>query len=206
MRMLEPSFRGWSFALRLFLTGLILGSCISSNTYATPNDGVPASLVGVHHLGPDYLIYRFYINKIIGDNVGEGGGGGSRVCCITLPQKWQPSLTVDLRWAVDHIVRSTKPGVPETAEVEGIYQAQVPVEKYTKPGNFYVHFFPNGHARIVVTSISSHSENHPIRFNDVHAIETATKGNKIKALFNATETQERRKATDDAIKEFGGWR
>jgi hypothetical protein len=206
MWILKYSFLRWRFSLPLLLIGILAGSGISSEADATPNDTVPASLIGLHHLGPEYLIYRFYINKAIGDNIGEGGGGGSRICCVLLPKKWSPSLVVDVRWAVDHIVRSTKPEVPETAEVEGIYHAKVPVEPYGEAGDLYVHFFPNGQVRIVVSSSGPGAEDYPIKSNDMRAAQNAVKGEAVQALFTREENEERRKISDDARKKYGDWR
>lgn len=206
MWMMKSSFLRWCFSLPLLLTVILAGSGISSEANATSGDTVPASLIGLHHLGPEYLIYRFYVNKVIGDNIGEGGGGGSRICCVLLPKKWRPSLVVDVRWAVDHIVRSTKPGVPETAEVAGIYHAKVPVEPYSEAGDFYVHFFPNGLVRVVVASSGPGSEDYPIKSNDMQVTEKAVKGEAVPALFTPEENEERRKNSDDERKKYGDWR
>lgn len=185
---------------------MIFGPCMTLNSGAMANDSFPASVIGVHHLGSNYSIYRFHINKSIGDSVGEGGGGGGMVCCMTLPRRWQPSLSVDVRWAVDRIIRSNRLGVSDTAEAEGTYRAQVPVEQYTEPGDFYVHFFPNGRVRIVVTNIGSDSKQHPIRPTDKQAIRIATAGKRVETLFTAKEAAERQKAADRDRQKYGDWR
>jgi hypothetical protein len=156
-------------------------------------------------LGPEYLIYRFYVNKSIGDNINENGGGSSFVCCITLPRKWQPSLSVDVRWEVDHILKSTRADAPDTAELQGIYHAQVPVEEYKEVGNLYVHFFPNGRVRVVVSPFSSDSEEHPVRMKDMRALRRATKGKVVKGLFTPEEMAAYEKEASERNKQ-GGWR
>jgi hypothetical protein len=207
MRIFTSSFARRFLIITLFIfTGIIIRPYATSVSPARVNDGFPASLIGVHHLGADYSIYKFHINKSIGDSVGEGGGGGSMVCCMTLPRQWDASLSVDVRWAVDHIIRSVKTGQPDTTEVEGIYHAQVPVEKYTTPGDFYVHFFPNGRIRVAVTSMDSDSDEHPIRSGDMQALRTATAGKRIEALFTEEEVAERRKAAYSAREKYGDWR
>lgn len=200
------SFLKQHLILPLLTIGILLVLFVIPATHSKEYDNLPASLVGVHHLGPDYLIHKFYINKSISDNISEGGGGGSMVCCISLPRKWRSTLVVDVRWEVHHIIRSTVPTVSETAELEGIYHAQVPVEQYTESGDFYIHFFPNGRVRVVVSPITSDGEQHPIRSGDAHASESATKGIAAKALFNVAETAERERKPNGTRKEYGGWR
>ena len=204
MKILKIYFSGRNSIL--LLIGLLLGTCVTSIAYPKSDDSVPASLVGVHHLGPNYLIHRFFINKSIGDNVSEGGGGGSMVCCIALPRKWQPGSTVDVRWKVAHIIRSTNPTVQERAEIEGIYHAQVPIEQYEEPGDFYVHFFPNGRVRIVVSPIATDGQQHPVRWGDTYESQMATQGRAVNALFTPEESAERKRNADDSRKEYGGWR
>jgi hypothetical protein len=195
------------FFLLLLNYGVLILYFNHSYCNAQENNEIPASLIGVHHLGPNYIINRFYINKTIGDNVGEGGGGGSMICCVKLSQKWKPSLKVDVRWEVAHITkRSANPSFPDEGEIDGIYQARVPVEKYDEPGDFYVHFFPNGHVRIVISITGSDSEAHPIRSIDAQTLLAATKGKKIKALFTSEETAERQKAANNDRNNYGGWR
>lgn len=185
---------------------ILLGASAASHSVASAPNSVLASLAGVHHLGPDYLINRFYVNQSIGDNIDEGGGGGSRVCCMTLPRQWRPSISVDVRWKVHHIIRSADPKRPDTEEIEGIYQAQVPVEEYAEPGDLFVHFFPNGRVRVVVSGFASNSERHPIREEDTKARQTAVRGRAIKALFTEQELAEGLKKIEDDRRKYGDWR
>lgn len=186
--------------------GVILVICSASHSIASAADRFPSAVIGVHHLGSDYLINRFYVDRYITDNIGEGGGGGSIACCVTLPRQWHPSLSVDVRWKVHHIVRSIDPKIPETAELEGIYQTQVPVEEYTKPGDLFVHFFPNGRVRVLVSSAASNSVSHPVQQGDTKAIQTATRGKAIKSLFTDKELADDLKKIEEDRKKYGDWR
>ncbi|WP_306396621.1 DUF3304 domain-containing protein [Telluria beijingensis] len=165
-----------------------------------------ADVVGVHHLGPDYRIGNFYINKGIGDSVGEGGGGGSRRCCVSLPNKFNPKLKADVRWEVWRAVREVGSILPTTNRVEGIYQAVVPVEQYTDVGDFYVHFFPNGRVRIVISKYSSSGNLHPIRLDDSLAAQQSTSGHKIAAMFSEVEVEEFQRQADEDRKLYGDWK
>jgi hypothetical protein len=206
MKFSTPNFIRWYPILSLVLACTVLGSCIVTYNYFKVDDRIPVSIIGVQHLGSDYLIDRFYINKSGGGNVGEGGGGGGMVCCLTLPKKWNPALKADVRWEVHHIIRTASPTTPDTAEVEGIYHAQVPVEPYAKPDDFYVHFFPNGRVRIVVSSVASDGEQHPIRWGDSQASRTATAGTAVREIFTAKELVEIQREIDLKRKKYGDWR
>lgn len=206
MKFIYPSLFRKLLVDPLLLSIIFIISCAFLNYHAKANDGVPVSLVGAHHLGPDYAVYRFYINKVIGDRVGEGGGGGSMVCCISLPRKWHPALTADVRWKVVRIVRSRNPNTPDTAETIGIYQAQVPIDKYIEPGDFHVHFFPKGRVRIAVSTTELDREMHPIHTEDREAPKHASNGKAVKALFTAEEIAERKKAATNDRNNFGSWR
>ena len=170
------------------------------------NDQFLAAVIGVHHLGPNYWIDSFYINKRIGDSVGEGGGGGSRSCCVNLPIKSSPKLTADVRWEVRRIKRSSDLNAPETAEVDGIYQATVLVEPYSEPGDLYVHFFSNGRVRIVVSRYTSFGEHHPIQENNVLASREATSGRPITAIFSKEDLEDLQREADRDRKLYGDWR
>ena len=157
-------------------------------------------------MGSDYRIDHFYVDKEIGDSVGESGGGGGMVCCLMLPKKWYPGLKAEVRWDVRHIIRPSDPALPATEEVAGLYRAQVPVEMYTKPGDFYVHFFRGGRVRIVVSEFTIDGKQHPIQSDDSSADRTATVGTAIKTLFTAEEIAE--SVREDAARKakYGDWR
>lgn len=167
---------------------------------------IPVSITGVHHMGSDYRISDFYVDKYYGGAVGESGGGGAIVCCIMLPKKWHPGLKADVRWELRHIIRPSDAATPETEEAVGFYHAQVPVESYTKPGDFYIHFFPGGRVRIVVSEFTPTAKQHPIQGDDALASQTATAGSLVKSLFTAEEIAEfgRESARDRA--KYGDWR
>lgn len=112
----------------------------------------------------------------------------------------------DLRWEVRHIIRSSDPAVPETEDTAAFYHARVPVEKYIEADRFWVHFFPQGRARIVVSQIGPYGEQHPIQFNDTKAIEKATAGQVVKALFTSEEIAELELQVKRDRKKYGDWR
>lgn len=190
MRIPIPNFLRWYPITSLLLTGISISLCLFLIRYYKVEDHIPVSITGYHHMGGDYRIADFYIDKYNGGTVGESGGGGGIVCCLMLPKKWRLGLKADVRWEVRHIIRSADSAIPETEEVAGLYHAQVPVEEYSEPDRFWVHFFSDGRVRIVVSPIGPYGEQHPIQRNDVKAIEKATRGSVVKTLFTPEEIAE----------------
>ena len=158
------------------------------------DDYAPVGIVGVQHLGHDYNVSDFYVNKYSGSNVGREGGGGGSVCCILIPLTWHPGLIVEVRWQVadwSHENRKEiEAGNYVSIRKEGTYIAKVPVEKYQKAGDLYVHFFPKGKVRVVSTMHSILSPSHPILYGAQDGGTTATSGSAITELFTQYELQE----------------
>jgi hypothetical protein len=175
------------------------------------NSFAGVALTGVQHIGPDYNIWDFYVDGYNGSNVGREGGGGSSVCCVMLPKKWRPDLTVELRWAVGdwskEIPVETNAGNYKSITSEGVYKARVPVEKYEIPAQVYVHFYAGGKARVVSSGVGSGNSKHPILDDDPHAADSATKGIPMAAMFTADELAAMDRRAEERKKKFGGdWR
>lgn len=190
----------------LLAMGVLLGSYALLHARTKSDDRMPASIVGVQHLGSDHLIHEFYVNKGYYGNVGEGGGGGSFTCCVTLPKRWHAGLKADIRWEVYRIIKPTDPAEEETVESEGIYRAQVPVEAYQHSGIFFVHFFPSGRVRIVVSPVDHTADEHPIRWRDAQASLLATTGTPVKEIFTAEEHAELDREDARDREKYGNWR
>lgn len=206
MKLFIPSFVRWRIFVLLIFVGALLGGGVVIYKSFKVDKNFPTTMTGVHHLGSDYYIKRFYVNKGINDSVGEGGGGGSNVCCLSLPKKWTSGLTADVRWEVIHILRALDPTIQDAGEVEGIYRAQVPIEPYTESGTFYVHFFPEKRVRIVVSEIPSDGEGHPVRTDGAHAAENSTVGHPIETMFTDEEIADFQLEIDRDRKKYGDWR
>jgi hypothetical protein len=198
--------------LKKVLTGLLLGAGILScsspgGLFAGKMEGV--HLIGIHHLGTSFKIDEFYANGTYGGNVGWEGGGGSITCCVELPSKWRPGLTVMVRWSISDwsqkIPAETAKGNYRSVLLGGIYRARIPVEKYDKPEHVYVHFFAGGKAR-VVSSFAGKGIYHPIADNDPNAVELGTAGTRVDALFTKEELAEIQRKVDERTKWFGDWR
>jgi hypothetical protein len=59
--------------------------------------GIP--IEGYNHTSA--AINHFDVNGNGGPNIGPFGGGGSQMCCVAMPRKWHPGLTVVVEWEKD---------------------------------------------------------------------------------------------------------
>lgn len=197
----------FSRTLYVTLIGIAIFAILSSlSGFQKRDDDIPVALIGVHHLGADYRINEFYVNRRGGSSIGEGGGGGGHVCCIALPRKWRPGLQAEIRWEVHYNSPVPDQASSPKIEGEGIYKALVPVEAYTKPSDFYIHFFPRGRVRIVVDEFSPIADQHPIKWGDARAEKTATKGAIIDRIFTSEELAELERNLAQERTKHGDWR
>lgn len=167
------------------------------------------SMTGVHHMGDKFNVAQFYVNGYDGSNVGREGGGGSDVCCVLLPRKWRPGLTVEVRWSVNDWSRENRAQIEadDDSSVGGLgYIAQVPVERYEAAEHVWVHFFSGGKVRVVSSMTGSGGPKHPIQDDDQHAIDSATAGRQVDALFSRAELVEMDRKDEERKKKYGDWR
>lgn len=167
-------------------------------------------VTGVHHLGPNFNVSQFFVDGYYGSNVGRGGGGGSNVCCVLLPKKWRPGLSAEVRWSLNDWSHE-KPSEVEAGNYDsvaggGSYIATVPVERYEKASHVWVHFYTGGKVRIVSSQFVSWGKNHPIQDNDQHAVDSATAGRRVGALFSDAERVEMQRKDEEHKKAHGDWR
>jgi hypothetical protein len=90
---------------------------------------VSAELTGYNHT--DKTIGAFYVNGQWGGNITPGSGGGKFVCCVELPDPWQPEMTVRVKWE-DH------DGLMHERDVA------LPAYDPRKAGGLNVHFLRSG--------------------------------------------------------------
>jgi len=168
-------------------------------------------LTGVHHLGTAFNVAEFYVDGYYGSNVGRGGGGGRNTCCVMLPRKWRPELSVEVRWSLNDWSHENpaeiKAGNYDSVVGGGSYIARIPVERYEKAEHVWVHFFAGGKARVVSSGIGSEGPEHPIQEDDKHAADSATAGKPVDALFSPEELAAmKRRAEEHREKHGGDWR
>lgn len=197
---------GKSALIATLLSAASMSFAASGGLFGERLEGV--ELTGVHHMGLSFKVDKFYVNSTYGGNVGWEGGGGSITCCVELPSKWRPGLTVTVRWGISdwsqEVTAETDKGNYQSIRSGGRYRAEIPVEKYESAEHLFVHFFEGGKAR-VVSSSAGVGIYHPIPKNDPGAVELATQGTRVEQLFTEDELAEIRKKADERAARFGTW-
>ena len=116
-------------------------------------------------------VQEYYVNGMRGSNLPPYGGGGSTSCCVSLPGKWTPELTVKVSWTMG---RWTTPyesrkhlSVDEQIKccsAERTLSKVVPVEPYDeKGGRLQVFFLAKDEMQIWVSEMGLLSPEHPSR-------------------------------------------
>jgi Protein of unknown function (DUF3304) len=102
---------------------------------------------------------------------GEGGmatarkrGTSGSVCCVTVPAKWKPALTVTIAWENGGSWLLDENGKEVIRDginvlVRGTRKSKtVTIPEYDKPEDLWIHFFPNDEIKLV---FSKYGPGHP---------------------------------------------
>lgn len=193
----------WHTLFSVILLALGLTACANLSAERTNAEAIPVSVIGQHHMGPNFNVAVFYVDDAGGSNIGRGGGGGSSVCCAMLPRKWYPGMTAIVRWSIGDWSHENRAEIEaenyQSLRSGGLYKATVPIEQYDNPSNIYVHFFPGGKVR-VTTRLKDAIQDGP------HDDLTATSGVRVDALFSSEEKVERARQRAEDAKKYGDWR
>lgn len=105
-----------------------------------------------------------------------GAGGGSNVCCVNLPKKWQPGLSAEVTWRrSDCGFRDPEnERCPSDINKEWHFKtlkATVPIEFYDRPSGFYVTFLPNDEVKIYVSPYGPDHPDHPSKLGRAHPLD-----------------------------------
>lgn len=107
------------------------------------------SLTGYNYT--DEYISDFTVDAYSGANITPQGGGGSYVCCISIPRRWRPGLVVTVRWTKDY----RDPTSWRTQLVS------VPQYKPEEIGFFAAHFYRNDVVKVHVTKYANEYPGYP---------------------------------------------
>lgn len=113
---------------------LALAGCV------TQSHAVAADISGINYT--DIYVSLFTVNGYPGPNVMPYRDGGG-ACCISVPEKWKPGMTVTVKWTDK---RNADP-IPWKSKV-----VEVPQYGPEDIGHFTVHFFPNDEIKVLVTT------------------------------------------------------
>ena len=96
-------------------------------------------------------ISNFTVNGYSGMNIDANGGGGSFVCCVSVPVHWKEGLHVTVRWYEDE------------AHPDNYKEKTVEIPKYgpLDLGFLAVHFYEDDTVRVLVTTKSARYPGYP---------------------------------------------
>jgi len=154
----------WLVVLAISTVGLSLAAC--NPTAAKP---ITVGITGYNFTAEG--VQEYYVNGMRGSNLPPYGGGGSTSCCVSLPAKWTPELTVKVSWTMgDWKVPYAQIAALSTQEqiaccwIERTLSKVVPVERYGEEGGrLQVFFLTNDEIRVWVSNIGLLSPEHPSR-------------------------------------------
>ena len=152
----------WLAALAMLAAGLGLSACelSASKPLTVGITGYTFTSEGVQ---------EYYVNGVRGSNLPPYGGGGSTSCCVSLPAKWTPELTVKVDWITGHwTVPMAQIMAMDISEAIKCCLARrtlsrvVPVERYAEDGGrLQVFFLANDEIQVWVSNIGLLSSEHP---------------------------------------------
>ncbi len=106
-----------------------------------------AASISPHNHTAQY-IDAVYVNGNWAGNVFAHSGGGSWVCCVTLPEMYSNGLAVQVVWIGEDGQR---------------HEREIKVDPYTKPGLLMVHFLRSGAIRVVVSNLGLRHPDYPLK-------------------------------------------
>ncbi|MPT19328.1 MAG: DUF3304 domain-containing protein [Pseudomonas sp.] len=153
----------------LFLAGLLLGACAAEQPKS-----LGAPIEGYNHTSA--AINRFRVNGSGGPNISPYSGGGKQNCCVSLPVRWQPGMTVIVEWEKDPDPMAGRYLPPQSeweARREAIkaHQAKytrhrtvVEVAPYEALGVVTVHFLPCNEVKVAAGATRPNLPTHPYKY------------------------------------------
>ncbi|MGF6775422.1 DUF3304 domain-containing protein [Paraburkholderia sp. GAS334] len=111
---------------------LVLRNAAADNTMGL-------DVVGYNHT--DHDIGGFSVNGEAGSYLGKHEGGGGFSCCVSLPAKYTPGMTVKVTWTDEYNKN------PQSRTVA------VPTFGPKDTGVFAVHFLRNGEIKVFITDL-----------------------------------------------------
>jgi hypothetical protein len=155
-----------SMRLALFVFLLLIFSACSRATDSNADDASGGNVSAVKEETMDLKLNAlnytdvpiglFYVNGTSGANVASriGSGGGTIICCVSVPAKWHPGLTVTVEWQDDNLYKK---------DPDAMASREVPVEpyEYFSDGFLWVLFFPNDKIKVYASQWGPRSPNFP---------------------------------------------
>jgi hypothetical protein len=137
-------------------------------------DRLGAPIEGYSHTSA--AINYFTVNGNGGPNIGPYGGGGKQNCCVSMPRKWHPGLTVVVEWEKDPNVGASqywtesfssdawRIRMKEHRTKYTRHRAVVEVAPYDELGVIDVHFLPCDQVAVSAVAVTPGQAGYPFSY------------------------------------------
>lgn len=142
----------WKLAL---ITGAISASMMALPACSRAESTRALGLVGYNHSASEIASYTVTVGtkKREGGYIGPGQGGGSSICCVIVPRKWQPGMT-----AIVSILHYNGKDFTTTD-----HQVEVPKYDGERETMFSVHFLHDGRIKVFVDQYDLWHRGYPLK-------------------------------------------
>lgn len=148
--------------LRARLAGSAMALSLLTGCASKLPENLPTPIEGYNHTSA--AINGFTVNSGGGPNIGPHLGGGSQMCCISLPTKWRPGLKVVIEWEKDPNAGASsnwpeplfsdawRKRMEEHRTHYTRHSAVVELAPYENFGALVVHFLPCDQVKVVASA------------------------------------------------------
>ena len=155
----------------LALTLILTQGCGQEET--SNSEGTASSIIGYNYTAEG--IQEFYVNGAWGGGLGIGSGYG-KTCCVMLPDKWVPGLSVTVEWRRTDCGELYQNGHGRCAGAvktwpEKILKKEISIEFYERPNSVQVMFLPNDEIKIYISHLAPQHPEHPGKLGRPHPID-----------------------------------
>ena len=128
----------------LIVTSLAISACsrkTDSSETKSENETMGLKLVGLNYT--EIPIGDFYTDGTWGAAIPSriGSASGTIICCVSLPKKWHPGLSVTVQWQDDNLYKKYPNALANRVLAVEHYE-------YISDGFLYVLFFPNDKIKV----------------------------------------------------------
>ncbi|BAV78203.1 hypothetical protein PCAU_5994 [Pseudomonas chlororaphis subsp. aurantiaca] len=151
---------------------LIISSVSVVSACQADSKMLASPVTGYNHASSN--INSFSVNGAGGGNLGPHEGGGSQVCCGSIPRYWTPGIRAIVEWEKDpnprEKIKRDKYGQLEAGDYQRHaagytrHKVTVDVPKYDEPGSLNVHFLPCDQVRVSATGITPGYPGYPYNY------------------------------------------
>ena len=167
------------------IVGTVLVALLQAGCASRESEMLGAPVEGYNHTSA--AINRFTVNGAGGPNLGPYSGGGSQVCCGSVPRYWRLGLRAIVEWEKDPAPRDYVNWAPLGTDAyreaykkhEAKYTQQrvvVEIPEYKEAGTLKVHFLPCNQVRVSADNVfydtPSYRYNFPPKMEDTECPKT----------------------------------